>query len=74
MNPEVSRWGFLSMQVCVPKDFTNKQVLDFAEEANPCGTANGWTIRKEGNKDLSGMPERNPCEQREGCVHIILDA
>jgi hypothetical protein len=74
MNAEVTYRGFLDMQVCVPKDFTDEQIVEFANGANPCGTTKGWTIRKEGDKALCGMPERNPCDERANCVHIMLDA
>ena len=73
-NPEVTRIGFLDMQVCVPEDWTDEQALAFAEQENPCGTTYGWSIRKEGSPYLAGAPERAACTEREGCVHIMLDA
>lgn len=73
-KPQVTRLGALDMQVCVPKDFTDEQVVAFAEGANPCGTTVGWVIRRSGDKALLGAPERNQCEERPGCVHIMLDA
>ena len=74
MEAEVTRAGALDMQVCVPQNWTNEQVVKFAEEINPCGTFHGWTIREEGDKALKGYPERIQCEQREDFVHIMLDA
>ena len=62
------------MQVCVPEDFTDEQVLAFAERMNPCGTEAGWQIRRQGNALLRGMPERMDCSARYGYVHIVLDA
>ena len=73
-NATVTKVSFLSMQVCVPKTWTDEQVKEFAETENPCGTENGWCIRKEGSPDLLGAPERNPCSSREDYVHIMLDA
>ena len=73
-EPEITRRGFLSMQVCVPTDYTDSQVNEFAEKEYPCGTENGWFIRREGDKALNGCPERAACEDRENCVHIMLDA
>ncbi len=70
---EVTRAKLLDMQVCIPKDWTDYQVIEFAESRNPSGTKNGWMIRKEGNKLLIGDPERQPCEEHEGFVHIMLD-
>jgi hypothetical protein len=73
----VTRAGALDMQVCVPKDWTDEQVRDFAELEYPCGTQNGWQIRKEGDKNLAGSHERVPCadENRKTThVHVVLDA
>lgn len=73
MSAEVTRAGALDMQVCVPGDWTDVQVVGFAEKDNPCGTTHGWCIRKEGEELLQNQPERNPCAQCEGYVHIMLD-
>jgi len=74
MEPKVTRMGALDMQVCVPVVWTDDQVKQFADSNNPCGTEKGWQIRREGDKQLDGIPERNPCQQREGFVHVMLDA
>ena len=66
--------GALDMQVCVPKDWTDEQVIAFAEKENPCGTKYGWHVRKEGSKLLGACHERVPCEKFENMVHIVLDA
>jgi len=73
---EVSRVGFLDMQVCVPSSWTDDQAIEFAETENPCGTENGWAIRKEGSEYLNGSPERAECLDKNKCnfVHITLDA
>ena len=71
---EVVRRGAFDMQVCVPEAFTDEQVLEFANTYNPCGTLNGWLIRRDGDKLLRGAKERTPCSARDGCVHIVLDA
>lgn len=74
MTAEVTKRGMLDMQVCVPADWTDEQAVAFAERAYPCGTTNGWVIRREGDEALAGDPERRPCEKRAGHVHIMLDA
>ena len=74
MKPEVTRIGTLDMQVCVPEGWNDEQVKKFAERENLCGTIHGWGIRKEGDRLLAGDPERQPCQEREGFVHIVLDA
>lgn len=73
-NAEVTKRGGLSMQVCVPTGWTDEQVKAFADTANACGTENGWSIRKEGDKALAGDPERVACSDRKDHVHIMLDA
>lgn len=74
MAAEVTRRGALDMQVCVPGDWTDEQVKTFADKENPCGTENGWFIRKQGDKALGGDLERSPCSAGGGLVHIMLDA
>ena len=74
MTAEVLRTGIFNIQVCIPVDWTDAQVLEFAESEYPCGTENGWLIRREGDKALCGAPERNPCVERASHVHIMLDA
>ena len=74
MNAVISRMGVLDMQVCVPADWDDERVKAFADKENPAGTECGWVIRKQGDKLLEGSPERVPCSERAGCVHIMLDA
>lgn len=73
-EPEVVIYGLLDMQLCVPKHYTDEQVVECAERLNPSGTQNGWQIRKMGDVLLGGDPERKECCDREGFVHIMLDA
>jgi hypothetical protein len=70
----VTRIGLLDCQVCVPKDWTDQQIMDFVNTANPCGTQLGWQIRKEGSEHLQGAPERRTCADNPNRVHIMLDA
>jgi hypothetical protein len=71
---EVTRRGFLDMQVCVPLGWSDEQVKNFADAHNPSGGANGWSIRRKGDAALRGDPERQRCAGRAGFVHIMLDA
>ena len=75
-QPQVLRSGVLDIQVCVPADWTDQQVETYANLQILCGTSGGWKIRREGDELLAGCPERVPCSQpeREGFVHIVLDA
>jgi len=74
MEAQVLKSSMLSIQVCVPKQWEDSKVLEFAEKENPCGTMNGWQIRREGDEALIGMPERNQCDEQTDFVHIMLDA
>jgi hypothetical protein len=74
MTAMVTRRGALSMQVCVPNDWDDDRVKIFADRENPCGTENGWAIRKEGDPSLNGDLERSPCSNGGGMVHVTLDA
>lgn len=71
---QVTHAGALDMQVCVPSGWTDDQVREFAEREFPCGTTNGWVIRRQGRRLLSGSDERTKCAGREGFVHVMLDA
>jgi len=72
MSAEVIKRYPLDMQVCVPKAFTDAEVVKFANENNIAGTSSGWHITKAGSKYLAGDPERVKCQDRPGHVHIML--
>lgn len=72
LEAQVTRRGVFDMQVCVPAEWTFAQIEQFANAANPCGTAGGWKVRRE-KRLLCGDPVRNPCEDRPLCVHVMLD-
>jgi hypothetical protein len=74
VSPAITRVGLFDIQVCVPAEWLDCTVVEFAERENPCGTRNGWQIRREGDEALAGKPERVPCAERAGYVHIMLDA
>jgi len=74
MSAQVTRYGTLDMQVCVPADWSDAQIQEFAEREYPCGTKNGWSIRRHGDSALAGASERVPCRKFPGYVHIMLDA
>jgi hypothetical protein len=66
--------GIFDVQVCVPKNTSDKDVIEFAEKKEQCGTTNGWTIRKNGDPKLSGAAERVQCSKNPDNCHIMLDA
>ena len=74
MSACVLRRGALTVQVCVPGSWSDKQAMELAERSYPCGTEHGWSIRKEGSRLLAGDPERAPCSVHPDNVHIMMDA
>lgn len=73
MTAEVTRAGLLSIQVCVPTDYTDQQVEEFANTERPTGIESPWRIRRQGDPLLAGADERVKCEERDGHVHLMLD-
>lgn len=74
MGATVTQQNALDMQVCVPEDWTDEQIKQFADQENPSGLEAGWQIRKAGDEALAGLPERIRCRDRQGYVHVMLDA
>lgn len=72
-KPEITKEALCSMQVCVPKSYTDEQAEQFANTERPTGISSQWKMRKQGDKALAGCDERVGCEERENCVHIMLD-
>lgn len=72
-EPQVTKAGLVDMQVCVPADWTDKQVEYFANHQNPTGIGSRWAIRRADNKFQAGAAERVDCSERAGCVHIMLE-
>jgi len=72
-KPEITYIGPLDLQVCVPKEWTEEEIIRFAESKNPSGVVGGWHIRREGSRLLDGAPERVACRGRSGFVHVMLD-
>jgi len=64
--------GLFSMIVCVEKDVTDQEILDFCNTVNPSGTWNGWSrvVRNDAE-----YPQRNPviCADDKSRLHIIVD-
>ncbi len=66
------RQNLLFAQACVPADWTDDQVEEWAP---PSGTTHGWGVREVGETFLGEEykgPKRVPCLERKGFVHIML--
>jgi len=64
--PEIICAELLSLQLCIPQDWSNHDIENLAEEKNPCGTTHGWRF----DESLG----RVPCSDRPGFVHVIVQA
>ena len=78
-DPNLVRAGLFDMQICVPKETSDVEVIQHAERLLPCGTTNGWFIRRQETYDESApghdwAKERVQCEKYPENVHITLDA
>lgn len=58
--------GLLHLQLCVPGEWTDEQVVDFAEQEQPCGSSGGWSV------NLGA--KRVPCADGGGMIHVIVSA
>lgn len=64
----------LAMRLCVPGNFTEEQIVEFAENKNPCGTSHGWELAKEGHLSLEGNKDRIMCAGDVDNVHVVVIA
>lgn len=72
-RPMATHVGLLTLQLCVPKDWTDEQIVGFANSDQPTGISSQWSIRKEGHPALDGTPERVDCTDRVGFIHVTLE-
>jgi hypothetical protein len=74
MTAVIWRESFLAVQACVPDEWTDEQVLEFAHDARPREDGFQWWLRREGDPALQGAAERVPYAKRLGHIHVMLDA
>jgi len=72
VKPAITVRGLLNTQVCVPEDWNDEQVEEFANKENPTGIRSKWTILKEGHELFEGTPERANCVKHNNFVHVML--
>jgi hypothetical protein len=65
-EPMITRWSLCSLQVCVPKSFTDAEAEEFANRENPTGIESPWLVTDR-------MDQRVQCEERPDCCHIVMD-
>ena len=69
---QIIRIGFFQMQLCVPKEFSDKEIIEFAERENPAGTQNGWNLVRDGDEILGGDSARVQCLEIEDNIHVVV--
>ena len=72
ISPQVIRNGLLNMQLCVPNEWDDNQIITFAQWQNPAGTTTGWCVTPEGHETLAGSPARVTCAQRKRFIHVLV--
>lgn len=65
----VARW-YLSMALCVPVQWTNQQVEQFATEVDG---RTGWRVRPDESPIWSDGVRPYPCPTNPGYIHLIVD-
>lgn len=71
-EPNIARMGWLSIQVCVPAEFTDEEAIAAGEKLCRCGTEFGWHVAS--SEQIGGDPERVTCTKYPENVHIVLIA
>jgi hypothetical protein len=61
-EPSILKSTWSALEVAVPVDWTDEQILDFVRERMPehHGVPVKWFLMKEGDHGLFGEPERLP--------------
>lgn len=61
-QPLVVRSSLLWMQVCVPKDWTNKQVEEWVNKDSPTGITMPWVLTTQAHADEHGYELCAQCQ------------
>lgn len=73
MKPSVIQQRFLNIQICVPKDWTDEQAEEFANEEISTGITSKWEMVHDNDDMLNGDPERAQCDDDPEYIHIVLN-
>jgi len=60
--PEIVHFGVNKTVACIPRDWDNEQIMNFANKANPSETGD-WELSKVYPDD---------CNARDGFIHVTL--
>ena len=70
--PNLVRMSLINLQVCVPKEFTDEQAEEAANQLHPTGISSKWTMREAEDPTQMGAPLRVQCQQHPENVHIMM--
>lgn len=72
----IIRSSFLSLQVCVPKDWATNQIEAWTNAHHPCGTSGGWKVRTNEKESSDPLDQErvNCADEPDTYVHVVLDA
>ena len=71
-KPCVIKFGRCESQVCVPSEWTDRQIEEFANRVYPQPAGGGWGIRKN-TRLMAAIPLRNLSSAPQGFVRVTLD-
>ncbi len=64
--------GICHMQVCVEKDCSDEEILEFCNRENLAGTSNGWARVIREDEDWAGITLSGPDAPPEGVERALL--
>lgn len=62
-----------ALALCGSSEWTESEILAYAEEHRPAGTSRGWALVSEGDSRLGGSRQRTPCpDTGRVAVHVVV--
>ena len=68
-HAEITRWGFVTIQACVPASWEHDQIEAFANKNYPTGIQSNWVVKPA---EECHDPQRVACEDHKANIHILL--
>lgn len=73
-KPVITIEKFLSMQICVPKEWDKEQIESWVNSERECGTTNGWMLTEDGDSILNGARAEVTCADDPSMKHVVVAA
>ena len=68
----VLRMNLCGLRVCVPREWSNDEITDFANTERPTGIKSCWVVAENGASVLGGDQARIRCADDREKVHVVL--